>query len=68
MIAGKLASAGIFRPEDIELLARVFASTSREGESDVDREGRAMRIIQLFQSGFRHEDELIGRLRDRSAA
>lgn len=58
-IRKKLEDASVFRPVEIELLSRIFAETSVEGESAEDRERRASRIIANYQLGIRDEKELI---------
>jgi hypothetical protein len=50
--------AGVFRPEEMDLLGRVFERTWVADESDQAREQRASRILAYFQAGITDEDEL----------
>lgn len=59
-IRRKLEDAAVFQPEEVDLLIKVFAETSVEGETNDDREHRASRIIANYQLGIRDESELIG--------
>jgi hypothetical protein len=54
-----LERAGVFQPEEVALLIRVFDATSRKLENVSDREQRASRIIANYQLGIRDEAELI---------
>lgn len=57
-IRSKAAEAGVIGPTDLELLGRVFQDTAAPGESDLDRETRASRIIAYFTAGVTDETEL----------
>ncbi|WP_379071719.1 hypothetical protein ACHMW4_30160 [Mesorhizobium sp. UC22_110] len=54
-----LEGAGVFQPEEVALLTRVFDATCRKFENVSDREQRASRIIANYQLGIRDEAELI---------
>lgn len=54
-----LAGAGIFSPEDIVVLRRVFEATRLEGDTATDREARAAAIIRLYQHGIKSEIALL---------
>ncbi len=53
-----LQNAGVFDPEEIDLLNRVYEATCRQFENNSDRDQRASRIVSLYQSGIRDEAEL----------
>lgn len=53
-----LKNAGVFDPEEIDLLTRVYEATCRQFENNNDREQRAARIIANYQLGIRDEAEL----------
>lgn len=57
-IRSKAVDAGVFSPDQLDLLARVFAATAERGEGDEGREARASRIIAYFIAGVTDEDEL----------
>ncbi|HEV2505957.1 MAG TPA: hypothetical protein VGV39_22965 [Mesorhizobium sp.] len=57
-IRQKLEDAAILLPDEVDLLTKVFAATSVQGETDADREKRASRIIANYQLGIRDETEL----------
>lgn len=50
---------GVFTPDDIDLLQRVFDRISESGDNDDQRDGLASRIIANFQAGIRDEQELL---------
>lgn len=54
-----LAGAGIFSPEDIAVLRKVFDATLLEGDTATDREARAAAIIRLYQHGIKTENALL---------
>ncbi|PLP58999.1 hypothetical protein CYK37_10845 [Mesorhizobium loti] len=58
-MAQLLEAAGVFQPEEMALLTRVFVATCRKLENNCDREQRASRIIANYQLGIRDEAELI---------
>ncbi|PLP57542.1 hypothetical protein CYK37_20690 [Mesorhizobium loti] len=53
-----LKNSGVFDPEEIDLLTRVYEATCHQFENNSDREQRASRIIANYQSGIRGEAEL----------
>lgn len=53
-----LKNAGVLDPKEIDLLTRVYEVTCRQFENNSDREQRARRIIEIYQSGIRDEAEL----------
>lgn len=55
----KLEEAGVFQPEEMDLLTRVFEATCPRFENVSDREQRASRIIANYQLGIHDEGELI---------
>ena len=52
-------TGGLFTPEDLDLLQRVFEITSNPGDDDEQRDRCASRIVANFQAGIRDEQELI---------
>ena len=50
---------GVFTPDDIDVLQRVFDRISEPGDNDDQRDGLASRIIANFQAGIRDEQELL---------
>lgn len=54
----KAQEAGVFAPAQLALLSRVFDATSRDGESDTEREARASRILGYYLAGITDESEL----------
>lgn len=55
----KAEEAGIIKPAQLALLARVFQATSRTGESITEREARASRILGYYLAGIEDENELV---------
>ncbi len=53
-----MKNAGVLDPKEIDLLTRVYEATCRQFENNSDREQRARRIIEIYQSGIRDEAEL----------
>jgi hypothetical protein len=58
-LSSVLAGAGIFRPEEINLLYEVFDEMALEGDTDIDRETRAGSLVRLYQSGKRTRESLL---------
>ncbi|MHB2265693.1 hypothetical protein [Aliihoeflea sp. PC F10.4] len=54
----KAEEAGIIKPAQLALLSRVFQATSRNDESQTDREARASRILGYYLAGIEDEAEL----------
>ena len=52
-------TGGLFTPEDLDLLQRVFEIASNPGDDDEQRDRCASRIVANFQAGIRDEEELI---------
>jgi hypothetical protein len=52
-------SGGVFTPDELGLLQRVFNQLSKPGDTDDVRDGLASRIIANFQAGIRDEKELM---------
>jgi hypothetical protein len=52
-------SGGVFTPDELFLLQRVFNQLSKPGDADDVRDGLASRIIANFQAGIRDEKELM---------
>lgn len=52
-------TGGIFTPDEMDFLQRVFNQVSKPGDTDEQREGHASRVIANFQAGIRDEKELI---------
>jgi hypothetical protein len=53
--------AGIFSSSEVALLARVFDRLKTEHQSADRREALAARVIALFQSEIRNEEELFSK-------
>jgi hypothetical protein len=52
-------SDGVFTPDELHLLQRVFDQLSKPGDVGELRDGLASRIIANFQAGIRDERELV---------
>lgn len=52
-------TGGVFTPEDLELLQRVFQMASNPVDTDEQRDRCASRIVANFQAGIRDEQELV---------
>lgn len=52
-------SGGVFTPEDLKLLQRVFEMASNPEYDDEQRDRCASRIVANFEAGIRDENELI---------
>lgn len=52
-------TGGLFTPEDLDLLQRIFEIASNPGDDDEQRERCAFRIVANFQAGIRDEEELV---------
>ena len=50
---------GVFRPEELDLLSRVFAQSTTPYDSKDDRIDRALTAITLFRSGVTDEAALV---------
>jgi hypothetical protein len=58
-IQQKINDAGIIlKPEELELLGRVFKQSSAPDESEQAREDRASRILAYYLAGISDEAEL----------
>lgn len=66
MPMGRLTK-GVFNPDEIEILSRVFAATSASNETEEQKEHRASRIIANYMAGITDERELIELSRKRWA-
>lgn len=53
-------TGGLFTPEDLGLLQRVFEIASNPGDDNEQRDRCASRIVANFQAGIRDENELVG--------
>jgi hypothetical protein len=52
-------TGGVFTPDELQLLQRVFNQLSNPADTDDVRDGLASRIIANFQAGIRDEKELM---------
>ena len=57
-------TGGVFTPEDLALLHRVFANSSKPADTNEERDWRAARIVANFQAGIKDEQELLSRSRE----
>jgi hypothetical protein len=64
MPIGNIArSAGIYAPEDLDLLSRVITRCLSGAESDSEKEEIALAIITHFSQGLLDEEELVAKCR-----
>jgi hypothetical protein len=57
-VSRKAAELGAFSPEEVALFWRVYDATKMPGESEVQAEHRASRIIATYSAGITDENEL----------
>ncbi|BCH17097.1 MULTISPECIES: hypothetical protein [unclassified Mesorhizobium] len=55
----KAKEAGVFSSSEVTLLGRVFDRLKVEGQSSLDREELASRIIANYEAGITDEEELV---------
>ncbi|MCR4266739.1 hypothetical protein [Nitratireductor sp. ZSWI3] len=66
-----IAANGIFGPDEIDLLGRVFARARHFAGTPQQEEALALEIIEIFRSGVTDEEailEMLGRSRRTGAA
>ena len=56
-------SAGIYRPEDVDLLRKLVTATLPEGADEAERDMHAATVIGLFKAGIRDEQEIRATMR-----
>jgi hypothetical protein len=58
-VSRKASELGAFNPDEIAMFWRVFDATKAPGETNVDAEHRASRIIANYSAGITDENELM---------
>ena len=53
-------SAGIFQPEDVDLLRKLVTETLPDGADEAEREIHAAAVIGLFKAGITDEQGIRG--------
>lgn len=56
---------GVFRPEELDFLSRVFAQSITPHDNRADRIDRALATIEFFRSGVTDEATLVGMVSER---